>query len=67
MYNHALLKVYNTTPKLGEDCRYHYLYKIVNTANNKFYYGIHSTRNLDDGYSGSGTILQKAYDIIITQ
>ena len=62
MYNHALLKVYNTTPKLGEDCRYHYLYKIVNTANNKFYYGIHSTRNLDDGYSGSGTILQKAYD-----
>lgn len=46
----------------------HYFYRIDNTVNGKFYYGIHSER-LDsgkspeeDGYMGSGTDLKKAQD-----
>lgn len=33
---------------------YHYIYKITNILNNKFYYGKHSTNDLNDGYMGSG-------------
>ena len=32
----------------------HYFYKITNLVNNKYYYGIHSTNNLNDGHMGSG-------------
>lgn len=39
---------------------YHYFYKITNTVNGNYYYGIHSTDNLDDGYLGSGTRLKSA-------
>lgn len=41
--------------------KYNYFYKITNVINNHFYYGIHSTNNLNDGYMGSGVRLQKAY------
>lgn len=40
--------------------KYHYFYKITNTVNNHFYYGIHSTNDLNDGYMGSGSRLKIA-------
>ena len=40
---------------------YHYFYKITNLINEHYYYGIHSTNNLNDGYMGSGVRLNKAY------
>ena len=44
-----------------EDKVYHYFYKITNKLNQHFYFGIHSTKNLNDGYMGSGTRLHCAY------
>lgn len=41
--------------------KYNYFYKITNILNNHFYYGIHSTDNLNDGYMGSGVRLRMAY------
>ena len=40
--------------------KYHYFYKIINLINGHFYYGIHSTNNLNDNYFGSGVRLGKA-------
>jgi hypothetical protein len=40
--------------------KYHYLYKTTNLINEKYYYGMHSTNNLEDGYLGSGTYLRRA-------
>jgi hypothetical protein len=39
---------------------YHFIYKTVNTINGKFYLGMHSTSNLEDGYLGSGSMLSKS-------
>lgn len=41
--------------------QYHYFYKITNKTNNHFYYGVHNTYDLDDGYMGSGKRLHIAY------
>lgn len=41
--------------------KYNYFYKITNNINNHFYYGIHSTDNLNDGYMGSGHRLHRAF------
>ena len=38
----------------------HYFYKIVNKINGHFYYGIHSTYNINDGYMGSGRDIKNA-------
>lgn len=40
--------------------RYHFIYKTTCKVNGKFYYGMHSTDSLDDGYVGSGTRLWHA-------
>ena len=37
--------------------KYHFLYKTTNLINNKFYIGMHSSDDLDDGYFGSGKII----------
>lgn len=38
------------------------VYRITNQINWKFYFGIHSTDNLDDGYFGSGKLLNQAVE-----
>ena len=40
--------------------KYHYIYKITNLKNNKYYIGMHSTSNLDDEYFGSGKRLRNS-------
>jgi hypothetical protein len=45
----------------GEDGRFHFIYKMTNIINKKYYIGAHSTYDLGDGYKGSGTILNNAY------
>lgn len=34
--------------------KYHYIYKTTNLINGKYYIGMHTTDNLNDGYIGSG-------------
>lgn len=41
---------------------YHFIYKVTNLVNGKWYIGKHSSRNLDDGYLGSGIAIRKAVE-----
>lgn len=38
----------------------YYLYQITNLVNRKIYVGVHKTKSLNDGYMGSGKIIDKA-------
>jgi len=38
--------------------KYHFIYKTTNLLSGKYYIGMHSTDNLDDGYLGSGKRLR---------
>ena len=41
---------------------YYFYYKIKNNINNKTYYGVHSTKNIRDGYLGSGVAIRKSVE-----
>ena len=41
----------------------YYVYKVVNKINEKFYYGVHKSDNIEnDSYLGSGTVIKKAVE-----
>ena len=40
--------------------KYHYIYKTTNIVNGKYYIGMHSTSNLEDGYIGSGDKIKRS-------
>src|SRR5271157_3901627 len=37
----------------------HFLYRVTNILNGRFYVGMHSTENVDDGYLGSGKRIKR--------
>lgn len=40
--------------------KYHIIYKVTNLLNDKYYIGMHSTDDLDDGYFGSGVYIRRS-------
>ncbi len=47
---------------MGKTYKYYFVYKSTNLINEKYYYGMHSTDNLNDGYIGSGTRLKRSVE-----
>lgn len=47
--------------KRGDDGYFHFLYKVTNIINGRYYIGVHNTADLGDGYKGSGNILAEAF------
>lgn len=41
---------------------FYFLYKITNRVNGKVYVGVHKTRNMNDGYMGSGKVINRAIE-----
>lgn len=47
--------------KRADQRKYHYIYRITRTdGSGKYYIGMHSTDDLDDGYFGSGSLLSRS-------
>ena len=46
--------------KYGTFKKYHFIYKTTNLLSGKYYIGMHSTDDLNDGYLGSGTLLRRS-------
>ena len=42
--------------------KHHLVYKIINKMDGKYYIGIHSTDNIEDGYMGSGKLFRIAIE-----
>lgn len=40
--------------------RVHFIYKTTNKINNRYYLGMHSTDDVDDGYLGSGLLITRS-------
>ena len=40
--------------------KYHYIYKISRTFDDRYYIGMHSTENIEDGYFGSGKLITRS-------
>ena len=45
-----------------ENRMFYYLYEIKNLINDKIYVGVHKTKNMDDGYMGSGRVILRAIE-----
>jgi len=62
-FTNQILNTYNPNsviPFTDPDGFYHFTYLTINTINNKFYLGKHTTKNLNDGYIGSGNMFRNA-------